>query len=465
MARTTPLRLLSAVADSGWMIAPEWRDAIRSAVALVAAETVESAEELREKLRAQFAPLARPSAVAADLGEPLEGARRATARDGVAIVSVMGPLWHYANFMTEICGDTAYEDIAADLKAIRAAHAAGIVGACLLEVDSPGGMVAGCADTAHMIRELSGEMPVTSFIAGQGCSAGYYVAASAPRVVVARGSLTGSVGTVATFRIRKGGAGVEVQEIVSSQSPKKRVDLSTPEGVAQVQTWVDDLAEEFIEDMAAFRGRTVEQVLADFGQGDVMVAKKAVAAGLADAIGTFEGELAMLAELAKAASRGAPAFAGGSTTLTQEDIVSTEEKKPAPAEKPQALAPEHVTADWLTANRPEVVQALRADGATAERTRILSIQSLQKPGDEEAVAACIADASCTKADAALRIMEAREKAGRAEAGAKADYLAGMKGDEEKLEKPAPAAEAEPNSEAAQIAAILNAGKPATIPAK
>lgn len=49
--------------------------------------------------------------------------------------------------------------------------------------------------------------------------------------------------------------------------------------------------------------------------------------------------------------------------------------------------------------------------ATAERNRILAIQSLARPGCEHLIAACKADPKCTPEMAALRILKEQQTPG------------------------------------------------------
>ena len=65
-------------------------------------------------------------------------------------------------------------------------------------------------------------------------------------------------------------------EIVSSQSPNKRPDISTEEGRAKIQARVDELAEVFIAKVARNRGITAVDVVKNFGAGDVSVGQYAV---------------------------------------------------------------------------------------------------------------------------------------------------------------------------------------------
>ena len=74
-------------------------------------------------------------------------------------------------------------------------------------------------------------------------------------------------------------------KIISSVSPLKNSD-------SELQSLVDSLGQIFVENVAKNRSTTVENVKENFGQGGLFVGKDAVAAGLADRVGTFEDVLA-----------------------------------------------------------------------------------------------------------------------------------------------------------------------------
>src|SRR5260363_15750 len=68
------------------------------------------------------------------------------------------------------------------------------VHALALDIDSPGGMVAGCFDLADAIFEARGEKPIWAMVNEQACSAAYALASSADVVTVPRTGTTGSIG-------------------------------------------------------------------------------------------------------------------------------------------------------------------------------------------------------------------------------------------------------------------------------
>lgn len=228
-----------------------------------------------------------PEAVAAKLGRPLQNTQITTIRDDVAVVPITGPIFRYANLFTEISGATSLEILARDFNAAIADPA---VKSIALVIDSPGGQVSGIAEMAHMIH--TARKPVVAYVDGTAASAAYWLAAAAATIVVSKTALLGSIGAVlgVNTRARDG-----IVEIVSSQSPRKRPDVQTSEGRAQLQAQIDALAQVFIEDVADYRGVGVETVLADFGQGDIRMGVEAVAAGMADRVSTLEDVIAGLA--------------------------------------------------------------------------------------------------------------------------------------------------------------------------
>jgi signal peptide peptidase SppA len=236
-----------------------------------------------------------PEAVAAKLGRPLENTRTVEVRDGVAVIPVTGPIFRYANLLTEISGATSIEVLARDFS--QALEDPG-VRAIVLNVNSPGGEADGVNELSRMIYEARGRKPTIAYVGGLGASGAYWLASAADQIVAEESALLGSVGVVATFRDtreRDAKAGVVTYEIVSSQSPLKRPDPATDSGRGQIQQIVDAQAEILVNAVARNRGVSPERVLADFGQGNLLPAAQAVRAGMADRLGTFESVVSALA--------------------------------------------------------------------------------------------------------------------------------------------------------------------------
>lgn len=405
-------RIIHAIADEPWAIT---ETALRQIVAI--AERGGDIEALQNKV-----------------GRRLAGSERTTVRDGVAVVPVLGPLFRRANLFTEISGATSFDTLATDL---RAALEDPQVRHIVLDIDSPGGQANGVSELAQQIRAANQVKPVTAYVGGSGASGGYWLAAAAGRIVAADTAFLGSIGVRMTVVSRDPAKGERHYEFVSAVSPFKNSDPESAEGRSKIQTIADDLAEVFVQAVADYRGVGRDQVLADFGQGDVLIASRALAAGMIDGVGTFEGLMTQIASPAsnRAASGGNPFTAGGRGM----EIETAQE----------GLAAEQVTAEWLTANRPEVAQAIHdtgfaagaesvdqdalcAEAATAERERITAILELQTEDNAKVIADCVADAGCAYGDAAGRVIKAGKAGG-------SQYLAGARADEDRLEPPSGAA--------------------------
>jgi len=318
-------------------------------------------------------------AVEARLGRPLQNTRKVTMRGDTAIVPVTGPVFRYANLMTEISGATSLDVLAKDFTTANDDPA---VKSIVLNIDSPGGQANGIAEFAQLVRAAS--KPVIAYVDGSAASAAYWIAAAANQIVVGKTGMVGSIGAVVAIDQSKKAAGVV--EIVSSQSPKKRPDVSTDEGRAQIQAVIDQLAQVFVEDVAAYRGKDVETVLADFGQGDMRMGADAVKLGMADRVGTLEEVIAGLA--------------------------GKQQSKPATSQFTGATA---MTLDELRAAHPDLCAALveegRTVGATAERQRILDVESQALPGHEALIAQFKADGTTTGPMAAVAILQAERAVG------------------------------------------------------
>lgn len=266
MSDKRPSRVMDYILSVPWAITSEWLGVIYGV--------------------ADRAAKLDPKAIESEFGRPLENTRRVTIRNGVATVPLSGPLFRYANLFTQISGASSLEVFATDFSAALKDQQ---VGAILLAVDSPGGEVNGTAEVAELIyraRSARGGKPLVAHISGTGASAAYWIASAVDEIVVSETALVGSIGTV--VRLYKDPKNADAIEIVSSQAPKKPMDPETKAGRESIQQVLDDLADVFINTVARNRGVSREDVLSDFGQGDVLVGRKAALAGMADRVGTFE---------------------------------------------------------------------------------------------------------------------------------------------------------------------------------
>lgn len=303
-------------------------------------------------------------ALESKLGRPLENTESAYTRGSTAIIPIIGPTIPRANMFSRISGATSYEVIARDL---REAVDNPSVSSIVLNIDSPGGAALGVAELATHIFEARKSKKVVAYVGAKAASAAYWLASAAGEVVINRTAMLGSIGAVVGFD-KKSDDDIR-GEIVSSQSPYKRIDPTTEQGKARVQAMVDNLAALFIDDVAEFRNVSVDKVMSDFGQGDMLIGKAAVDAGMADSLGSLEGLLARLADESEAGMSGTIDPYAGQPTSTNEAI--TMDIKTLRKDHPDLVAQIEQEA-IASVETPDVAAAEKA-AATAERDRVLAI--------------------------------------------------------------------------------------------
>lgn len=354
MSDRVPLRLLQAVVNAAWALDEGY---LRTMLDVVEREG-EGVEALETRL-----------------GRPLDNTRTITVRDGVAVVPVNGAMVSRAGLFSQVSGLQSYGQLATELQtAMDDPKVRAIV---LAMGDAPGGEVTGVNSLAAHVRRWSAHKPIIAHVEGMAASAAYWLASAATSIVMAPNAEVGSLGVVYVRTEAADRPGVRRHQIVSSQSPFKRLDLSSPDGASAMQARVDAQAEIFIEAVAAHRGASVDHVLASFGQGNMVIAKAAIAAGMADQLGLLED---VIADQAK--------------TPTRLRLVP-------PSKGNAAMDWQAIDAAQLRANRPDLVEAIAADTRaacdTAHQAQIAAVRA-----EAETAAAAAATTARTEAAAGER---------------------------------------------------------------
>lgn len=218
-------------------------------------------------------------------------------RDGVAVVSVEGPLDQRGGFWWD-----GYDAV---LRRAKAALADDRAQALVLALDSPGGVVSGNLDAARALR-VAADASGKPFVAHAGTwatSAAYALGIAADKLLVTSDGAVGSVGVIATVYDRTkatADAGLDVRVVRSGAlkaDPHPDVAL-TDASVARVRARAMELAQAFAGWVAERRGGTAEAWLAH--QGATIYATKALETGFADAIGTLDDAVNAAASMAAA---------------------------------------------------------------------------------------------------------------------------------------------------------------------
>lgn len=236
------------------------------------------------------------SAVDAD---PVTGARtglpyRRTSA-GVAIIPVLGSLVNRGAWIGASSGLTSYEGLNF---ALNAAASDPRTRSVLLDMDSPGGEAVGCFEAAAAVRQLAARKPVTAVVNGMAASAAYAIASAATRIVTTSSGISGSIGVVMLHADYSGAlakAGVKPTLIFAGAH---KVDgnpyEALPESVREsLQAEIETFYSAFVSCVAAGRRNLSAEAIRGT-EARTFIGANAVAAGLADQVGTFETALADL---------------------------------------------------------------------------------------------------------------------------------------------------------------------------
>jgi len=415
-------RILDAITSRPWAITPE---GLQQVLAIA---------------QRQQSDLAAVEAVLAKQPERRDGGK-VMVRDTVAIIPVMGPIFPRADFFTELSGATSVETLALRF---GEAMAAPDVAAIVLHIDSPGGQITGIHEFASQIYDARESKQVIAFVSGVAGSAAYWLASAASEIVADKTAALGSIGVVAAWtddQAAREAAGLKDYEVVSSQSPNKRLNPASKEGRAALQRELDGLADIFIADVARNRGKRVATVSEDFGQGGVLLAQEAVRVGMADHLGSLEDIITALSPGGGANLVGGLNMAndlklkiGAAASESEEEKDKEEEAKKAKAKKAEEdkkkdeeaakdKEEECATEDKekeeeskakaaLMAQQPRLYQAILQEGVVQERARMLALEKMAPMASAAMLQAAKYTEPCSPQDLAMKIVDEGSTAGR-----------------------------------------------------
>lgn len=166
----------------------------------------------------------------------------------------------------------------------------------VLDVDSGGGSVYGVHETWAAVRALAAIKPVTAVISGVAASGGYWIASAASRVLITPSGEAGSIGVFgvhadcSAFWEEKG---VRHTIVSAGKFKTETTDLAplSKDAQAAMQRRVDAHYAQFVGDVAAARGVSTDAVRQGYGEGRVLTAADAQAAGLVDGIQSLDDTL------------------------------------------------------------------------------------------------------------------------------------------------------------------------------
>jgi len=221
---------------------------------------------------------------------------RAAAGGAVAVLPLIGSIFNRANIITDNSGGVVLTDVAARFRALVADPA---VSAIVLDVDSPGGVVDGVEEFAAEVlaaREVKTVVAVADTLMA---SAAYWIASGAAEIVATPSATVGSIGVYAlhTDESRADEQAGLKRTLIYAGRHKTAGNPHEPladDARGLMQQLVDETYAKFVAAVAKGRDTTPAAVRGGYGEGFVLHAEQARAAGMVDRVGTLQETIARL---------------------------------------------------------------------------------------------------------------------------------------------------------------------------
>jgi protease IV len=169
--------------------------------------------------------------------------------------------------------------------------------AIILHINSPGGGAAASQEIYEEVKRIRDQKkkPIIASIESVGASGAYYIASGTTKIYANRASIVGSIGVIMEYTnygdllkwAKLKNVTIKAGELKDAGSPVR--DL-TPKEQAYMQGLVDNMHQQFIEDVASGRKRPVAEIQ-PLATGQVWTGQQAVPLHLIDAIGSFQDAL------------------------------------------------------------------------------------------------------------------------------------------------------------------------------
>lgn len=346
-------------------------------------------------------------------------ARSYQVTNGIAVLPVSGTLVSKTRALQPYSGMTGYNGIIARLQ--QAISDPGVDG-ILLDMDTPGGMVAGAFDCADIIARMRDIKPIWALANDMNCSAGQLIASAASRRLVTQTARTGSIGVMmahSNYGAALKTSGVEVTLIYSGEH---KVDGNPYEKLpkevrADFQARIDATRQMFAEKVAGYTGMSVQAVLDT--EAAVFSGQESVDNGLAEQLVNNMDALNVMRD---AINKRTMISRGGSMKGTTASADTTQPAATAAANQPVATADAPaVVVDPATTASVDVSSQVAA-AVAAENGRIMGILNCEEAKGRESQARALAETPGMTVESAQRILSAAPQSAQARTDTALDRL-------------------------------------------
>ncbi len=280
------INILSSIYDNTWAILPERLLTIEHYV----------------KCRASGADLPE---ISAEIKAEHASRTRTVDAGSVAVIPVFGTMAQRMSAMAAASGGVSTEALKAS---IQTALDDNSVHSIVLNIDSPGGTVAGTPELADFVRNVRKVKPIVAHANSMAASAAYWLASQATEITVTPSGSVGSIGAMVIHADRSAqleAEGVKPTIIASSKfkAEGNPFEPLADDSLSHIQAEIDKWGAKFEATVAKGRGVPVANVREDFGQGRMLSADDALAVGMVDRVEQLGQTITRLQRDAKQRSR------------------------------------------------------------------------------------------------------------------------------------------------------------------
>ncbi|WP_289992222.1 S49 family peptidase [Photorhabdus laumondii] len=204
--------------------------------------------------------------------------------EGIAVIPILGTLVQKLGSLRPYSGMTGYDGIRQSF--LTALYDPEVNGICL-DIDSPGGEVAGCFDLVDEIYSARGTKPIHAILSENAYSAAYALASAADKIYVPRTGGVGSIGVIVIHcdwsqRIKEDGLQVTIITYGDRKAESNPYVPLTEQARTAIQDDVDAMGKLFVSTVARNRGISEKTIRGT--QAACFLAAEGVKLGLADEV-------------------------------------------------------------------------------------------------------------------------------------------------------------------------------------